>query len=134
MDAIKNLRKQDTRKKNTLMLFTYSISLIAATAYSIIGREEIAKTLIYVSELFFFVFFYFLLQSLLKKESIYPYAALGAIFIHQFLLIGMYGGTGEFLLILLFLAVFSAIHFDLKVFIVGYILGLVGVEIGRAHV
>ena len=43
------------------------------------------------------------------------------------LLIGMYGGTGEFLLILLFLAVFSAIHFDLKVFIVGYASGFVGV-------
>jgi methyl-accepting chemotaxis protein len=127
MEAILNLRKQDTRKKNTLMLFTYSISLIAAAAYTIIGQEEMARTLLYISELSFFVLFYFLFQSWFKRESIYPYAALGAIFIHQFLLIWMYGGNGDFLLILMFLAVFSAIHFDMKIFIVGYTLGLIGV-------
>ena len=127
MEAIENLRRQDTRKKNTLMLSTYSVSLLATTAYTIIEKEPIFKTMIYISEFSFFVLFFFVFQLWLKKESFYPFAALTAIYIHHFLYIAKFGGNGAFLLVLLFLAVISAIHFDLKVFIFGYIPGLVAI-------
>lgn len=127
MEAIENLRKQDTKKKNILMLSTYSVSLIATSAYTILEKEPILKTMVYVSELSFFVLFFLLFQLWLKKESLFPYAAFAAIFIHHYFYIGQFGGNGSFLLVLLFLAVFSAIHFDLKIFITGYILGLVAV-------
>lgn len=127
MEAIDNLRRQDTRKKNTLMLSTYSVSLIATTAYTLMEGEPIFKTAIYASELLFFVLFYFIFQIWLKKESLFPYAALAAIYIHHFVYISLFGGNGAFLLVLLFLAVFAAIHFDTKIFVIGFALGLTGV-------
>jgi methyl-accepting chemotaxis protein len=127
VEAIDHLRKQDTRKKNTLMLSTYSISLIATTAYTLIEGEPIYKTAIYASELLFFVLFYFIFQVWVKKEFLFPYAALAAIYLHHFTYIGLFGGNGAFLLVLLFLAVFAAIHFDTKIFVIGFVLGLTGV-------
>lgn len=127
MEAIQNLRKQDTKKKNILMLSTYSVSLVATSAYTIIEKEPFYKTMVYVSELSFFILFFLIFQLWLKKESLFPYAAIVAIFIHHFLYIGMFGGNGAFLLVLLFLAVFSAIHFDIKIFVTGYSLGLVAI-------
>ncbi|RSD26713.1 methyl-accepting chemotaxis protein [Mesobacillus subterraneus] len=125
MEAIENLRRQDTKKKNILMLSTYSVSLVATSAYTILEKEPFAKTMVYLSELSFFVLFFLLFQLWLKKESFFPYAALAAIFVHHFAYIGMFGGNGGFLLVLLFLAIFSAIHFDTKVFLTGYTLGFV---------
>jgi methyl-accepting chemotaxis protein len=127
VEAIEHLRRQDTRKKNTLMLSTYSVSLLATTAYTVIEKEPFYKTAIYASELLFFILGYVLLQVLLKKESIFPYAALAIIYIHHFLYISQFGGNGAFLLVLLFLAVFSAIHFDTRIFVIGYSLGFAGV-------
>ena len=69
VEAIENLRRQDTRKKNTLMLSTYSVSLLATTAYTIIEKEPFLKTMVYGSELLFFVLSYIILQVLFKKES-----------------------------------------------------------------
>lgn len=126
MEAIEQLRKQDTRKKNTLMLGTYSVSLAAATAYTILGKEEFFKTAVYSSELLFFILSYLILQVWLKKESLFPYAAMAVIYIHHYFYIIKFGGNGSFLLILLFLAVFSAIHFNARVFAIGYTLGLAG--------
>ncbi|MBT2679750.1 hypothetical protein J7E38_12115 [Bacillus sp. ISL-35] len=127
MEAIENLRRQDTRKKNVLMLSTYSVSLIATAAYTLIEKEPFIKTMVYVSELSFFILFFLIFQLWLKKEALFPYAAFAAIFAHHFIYIGMFGGNGAFLLVLIFLAVFSAIHFNLKIFITGYSLGLVAV-------
>lgn len=127
MEAIENLRKSDMRKKNTLMLSTYSVSLLATALYTIIEKEIIYKTMIYASELTFFILFYVIFQVWLKKESYYPYAALAAVYIHHFLYIGLFGGNGAFLLVLLFMAVISAIHFDLKIFVFGYLPGLAAV-------
>lgn len=90
------------------MLSTYSVSLIATAVYTLIEKEPIIKTMVYVSELSFFVLFFLIFQLWLKKESWFPYAAFAAIFIHHFFYIGMFGGNGAFLLVLLFLAVFSA--------------------------
>lgn len=80
MEEIETLRREDTRKKNTLMLTTYSVSLLAATVYTVIQNETFYKTLIYSSELLFFILFYFILQVGIKKETLYPYAALTVIF------------------------------------------------------
>ncbi|WP_423409299.1 methyl-accepting chemotaxis protein [Heyndrickxia sp. MSNUG] len=127
MEAIENLRRQDTRKKNTLMLSTYSVSLLATTAYTIIEKEPFFKTMVYGSELLFFVLSYIILQVLFKKESFFPYAALAVIYLHHFIYIGQFGGNGAFLLVLLFLAVFAAIHFDTRIFVIGFTLGLAAV-------
>ncbi len=127
MEAIENLRRQDTKKKNILMLSTYSVSLIATSAYTLIEKEPLIKTMVYVSELTFFILFFLIFQLWLKKEALFPYAAFSAIFIHHFTYIGMFGGNGAFMLVLIFLAVFSAIHFNLKVFLTGYSLGLAAI-------
>ena len=124
MEAIENLRRQDTKKKNILMLSTYSVSVIATAVYTIIEKEPMVKTMVYVSELSFFILFFLIFQLWLKKESLFPYAAFAAIYIHHFFYIGKFGGNGSFLLVLLFMSVFSAVHFDLKIFLTGYTLGL----------
>lgn len=127
MEAIENLRKQDTRKKNTLLLSTYSVSLLATTIYTIMEKEPIYKIMTYVSELSFFILLYLIFQLWLKKETFYPFAALAAVYFHHFLYISLFGGNGSFLLVLLFMAVISAIHFDLKIFVFGYLPGLAAV-------
>lgn len=127
MEAIENLRRQDTRKKNVLMVSTYSVSIIATIAYTLIEKEPFMKTMVYVSEFAFFILFFLIFQLWLKKEALFPYAAFAAIFTHQFIYIGAFGGNGAFLLVLIFLAVFSAIHFNLKIFLTGYTLGLAAI-------
>ncbi|WP_174732861.1 methyl-accepting chemotaxis protein [Mesobacillus harenae] len=127
MEAIQSLRREDTRKKNILMLATYSFSLLATIGYTFMNQEPAFKLIVYISELLFFVLSYFIFQSWLKKEIVFPYAAIITIYIHHFIYIGGHGGTGAFLLVLLFLAVFSAIHFNMKIFLLGYSLGLAAV-------
>lgn len=133
VESITQLRRQDMRKKNTLMLSTYSISLLATTVYTIIEKDPFLKTALYASELLFFVLGYVILQVLLKKESIFPYVALAVIYLHHFLYIGKFGGSGSFLLVLLFLAVISAIHFHTRIFVLGYSLGLAGVILNTVN-
>lgn len=125
MESIQTLRRSDTRKKNTLMLSTFSVSLIAAAAFTIINGDVLLKTILYLSQLFLFIAFYFIFQVGLKKETIFPYASIVMIFAFTFINLGIYGGSGTMMWVVLFLAIFSAIHFDLRLYSIGYMIGLV---------
>ncbi|WP_374702888.1 methyl-accepting chemotaxis protein [Bacillus sp. T33-2] len=108
------------------MLSTYSVSLLATIIYTILEHDPVLKTGVYASELLFFILFYFVFRAV-KKDPLYPFAAIISINIHHFAYLGLFGGSGSFLLVLIFLAVFAAIHFDMKIYVMGYTLGLASV-------
>ncbi|UOQ92084.1 methyl-accepting chemotaxis protein [Halobacillus shinanisalinarum] len=126
MEAIHQLRTSDIRNKNTLMLISFSIALLSTAVYTFLNQDPFLKTTIYLSQLIFFVLFYLLFQIALKKENLFPYFSIIMIFIHTFINFAVYGGSGTLLLVVLFLSVFSAIHFDYVLYLLGYSLGFIG--------
>lgn len=122
MEAILKLRQKDTRKKNTLLLTTFSVSLLATTIFTYIDSGSIGKTAIYASQLALLIIFYFLFKN---KEKVFPYAAIIMGFLFNFLNIGLYGGGSSIFLVILFLMVLSAIHFDHKLYVIGFTLGFI---------
>jgi methyl-accepting chemotaxis protein len=125
LDAITNLRIGDIRKKNTLMLSTFSIALLSTTIFTALEQNHWGKTAIYATELILFVGLYLLFQVWLKKEKLFPYVAIIMIFSCNFTNLALYGGASTIFLVIIFLTLISAIHFDLKLFSIGYILGFI---------
>jgi methyl-accepting chemotaxis protein len=127
MEAILNLRRNETRKKNTLMLSTFSISLLATTIFTFLNHEPIFKTILYASDLVLFIGTYFLFQMIVRKEILFPYVSVAMIYLVEFINLAYFGGSGSLLFVVFFLAVFAAIHFDLKIFLTGYLLGAISI-------
>ncbi|MFC7061702.1 methyl-accepting chemotaxis protein [Halobacillus seohaensis] len=119
------LKRSDTRNKNTLMLISFSIALIATSVYTILNQDPFLKTGIYLSQLILFIGAYLIFQVINKKETFFPYVSIIMIFIHTFINFMIFGGSGTLLLVIFFLSVFSAIHFDIKLYVLGYTLGFI---------
>ncbi|WP_084783119.1 methyl-accepting chemotaxis protein [Bacillus dakarensis] len=123
MDGIAELRLNDMRKKNVLMLSTYSISLLSTAVFTAFGLGWMEKAALYFVQLLLFIGLFFLFHIILKKEKVFPYASILMISVLNFINLVLYGGTSAFLLVIIFLSVFSAIHFDMKLYLIGYLLG-----------
>ncbi|MCD5325430.1 MULTISPECIES: methyl-accepting chemotaxis protein [Pontibacillus] len=118
------LRLLDVKKKNVLMTSTYSIAMLSALALSL-QEGTIIRSSIYGTELALFWILLFGLQRILHKPRMFAYIAVSMPIIGYGLLIYVEGGTLSGDLILLFLAVFSAVHLDRRIFATGYSLGLI---------
>lgn len=125
LQAILDLRRNDLKKKNSLMFSTFSIALICTTIFTALEQHSFNKTILYASELVLFVGLFLILQVWLKKENLFPYLAIAVIFSCNFTNIGLFGGASAIFLVIIFLTIISAIHFDQKLFILGYVLGFV---------
>lgn len=125
MEAIKNLRKGDIIKKNNLMLSTFSIALICTTIFTALDQSSRGKVILYASELILFVGLYLLLHVGLKKEKFFPYISIIMIFSFNLVNILLFGGGSQIFLVVLFLTIISSIHFEQKLFLIGYIYGFV---------
>ncbi|MDZ5473520.1 methyl-accepting chemotaxis protein [Bacillus sp. 31A1R] len=133
MEAIQTLKANDISKKNTLMLVSFSISLVSGLLFTILSNDELLKMILYGGELFFFLLFYFLFGKILIKPKIFPYASLLMIFIFTFAQLFIFGGSGAFLLVLFFLAIISSVHFNRNLFLLGYSLGFIGVILNHMY-
>lgn len=127
LEAIVDLRKSDLINKNKLMFSTFSVAVLSTAGYTFLKgeSESIAKTILYGSEFFLFLLFYIILQKLLKKENYFPYFSLLLIFTCNLINIFAFGGASSIFLVILFITIISAIHFDLKLFTLGYSLGFI---------
>jgi methyl-accepting chemotaxis protein len=123
--TIEQLKLQDFKKKNILMLILYSVSLLAAISYTLINQNPLIETILYSCQLGAMVVFFILFQIIFKKIHLFPFFTIPVIYLLIGIDIFVNGGSGNNLIILLFLAVISALHFNLSLFSVGYVSGLV---------
>ncbi|GAE37426.1 methyl-accepting chemotaxis protein [Halalkalibacter akibai] len=126
MTTLQKMLISDIKKKNTLMFVTFSLSLLAATVKTLLDGD-LSTTSYYGAELLGFAILYFSLQFLLNKPKLFPYISVGYIYVFSIGSIFIFGASGTLIFILLFLLLISAIHFNEKIFIGGFVLGLIGV-------
>ncbi|MGD6801033.1 methyl-accepting chemotaxis protein [Rossellomorea aquimaris] len=118
--TIDGLKLQDLKKKNLLMLLLYSASLLAAILYTIFNKNPLIETILYSAQLSAMIVFFLIFQIALKKYHLFPLFTLPVVYIIIGVDILVNGGSGNNLIILLFLAVISALHFKLSLFSIGY--------------
>jgi len=131
MSAVQNMQLRDTMKKNTLMLATMSISLLAAFALSL-SQGQIEKAIIFGSEIILFFIFYVVFQKVLKKPHLFPYLIIGVVVIFTAVSATLFGSTISIVAVCIFIAVFSGIQLNLRVFLFGYIPGFALLFYGKA--
>ncbi|MFA9560607.1 methyl-accepting chemotaxis protein [Evansella sp. AB-rgal1] len=124
MTAIENLTLNDVKKKNTLMLFSFSIAMVLGFGRSL-TQGQFDRMMYYGSELLVFVLLYVLFQLYLKKPTLFPITSIIAIYCFTFSSIFVFSASIDIVLISLFLALISAIHYNTKVFSIGYGAGFV---------
>ncbi|WP_113929649.1 methyl-accepting chemotaxis protein [Bacillus sp. P14.5] len=118
--TIDGLKLQDLKKKNLLMLLLYSASLIAAILYTVFNKNPLIETILYSTQLGAMIVFFLIFHVSIKKYSLFPLFTLPVVYIIIGVDILVNGGSGNNLIILLFLAVISALHFKLSLFAIGY--------------
>lgn len=124
MNAMEKIIVADIKKKNTLMFITFSISLLLATAKTLVV-EDFTKGFYYGSELIAFTLLYVIFQKLLKKPIWFPYISI--LLIYSFIICSLFvfEPNAEVILIILFLTLISSVHMKRDIFILGYVFGLV---------
>lgn len=133
MESIKNLRRRDIIKKNNLMLSTFSVALICTTIFTALKSDSWGKVTLYASELIIFVGLYLIFQLWLKKERLFPYFSIIMIFCLNCLNIILFGGGSQIFLVILFLTIIASIHFDQRLFLIGYCFGFLNLIINTLY-
>ncbi|MBT2694788.1 methyl-accepting chemotaxis protein [Bacillus sp. ISL-55] len=124
MEKLEKMQVEESKKKNFLMFCVFSLSLLAGFAKSLVSND-LTQSLIYGSELLLFTLAFLLVQRFFKKYWLFPYIGIGmALF---FTTVGGYltGGGWSILIISFFMAIFSVVQLNKKVFIMGYVLGFI---------
>jgi methyl-accepting chemotaxis protein len=123
--TIHDLVHQDIKKKNTLMLVSFSLSLFSALAFTILTHSGIPTIMIYASQILCLFGFYIVFQLVLKKAELFAYFVVVTTYLLTGLNILLLGSNPSLLIILIFLALFSAIHFKSGIFTLGYTMGFI---------
>ncbi|SES21973.1 methyl-accepting chemotaxis protein [Gracilibacillus ureilyticus] len=124
MELVHEFKQKDTNRKNTLMLFMMGITLVTGLVLAL-STNETVTTIFYAVQLVIILGAYFLFQKILKKPGILPYLFVFIFYLSMLLFIIYQGSSASVFLILVFLSLFSAIQMDRKIFLSGFILGLV---------
>ncbi len=133
--TITELMTKDIKKKNTLMLVTYSISLIAGLVFSLMKNSTLPTILNYSSQLVLLSVFFVLFQFIFKNRALFfPYFSIATIYTINTIYVFISGGTISNLVILIFLALFSAIHFKTNIFVIGYFSGFILYFLNKVYV
>ncbi|MCA1064108.1 methyl-accepting chemotaxis protein [Rossellomorea sp. AcN35-11] len=119
------LKEIDSKRKNLLLLVTYSISLIAALVYSIMNESGSIAVTVFASQIILLSGYFVVLQLILKKPHSFVYYSIPTVYAIIGIWLFLEGSNPTELVILLFLAVISAIHFNPLIFGIGYISGLI---------
>ncbi|PKR78210.1 hypothetical protein CEY16_00160 [Halalkalibacillus sediminis] len=122
MKAVDELKLNDVKKKNLLVLIAFSFSVIAAMGVTLI-EGDFTGSIFYGSELAFLIGSYLVIRYLIKREFIFPYVM--SIIAYSFVLSSIFilGGGLSTVVVLFFLLFLSTVHLTRPVFLIGYILG-----------
>ncbi|MDP4087532.1 MAG: methyl-accepting chemotaxis protein [Bacillota bacterium] len=127
MEAIQEMNRKVLRTKNTLMFFTFLISIMAEEAYGFIFHRDITKMWMLGIEFVGFISLFLILQKVLKKEHLFPYLSIILIYGCTITLIVVEGGSVSNNQMIAFLQVYSIIQLSLSIFLLGTTLGLTAV-------
>lgn len=124
MNKIQQMVAADNQKKNTLMFMVFAISLSLALVKSLFSAEQ-NTIFLYATEVILFAGVYFTFRKFKKGAYLFPYFAV--IMANLFSTVGVFitGGGVALIIITFFLTIFAAIHFNKKVFAIGFVLGLI---------
>src|SRR5699024_5653057 len=130
MSNTESLALKDVRRKNFIMLIAFSIAIVGALAVTIINGEP-SKSIVYGIGLITYVSGYILLVFLLKKDFWFPYfmVLIGYGVMIAYILI--FDGGLQTVGIIFFLLFLSTGHFLTPVFVIGYMLGIIGLVLIR---
>ncbi|MCA1055948.1 methyl-accepting chemotaxis protein [Rossellomorea aquimaris] len=122
----------DTKRKNLLLLITYSVSLIAGLGYSIMNQSGIIPISVFASQLLLLLIYFIVLQLVMKKPELYVHFSIPTIYIIMLIWLLTDGSNAKTMVILTLMAVLSAIHFRTIIFVIGYISGLIILIMNKA--
>lgn len=124
MNKIQQMLAEDNQKKNTLMFIVFTISLSLALIKSLFSDEQ-NTIFLYATEVILFAVAYFLLRKYKKGAYLFPYIAVIMANLFSGVAVFITGGGITLVIITFFLTIFAAIHFNKKVFTIGFTLGLI---------
>jgi methyl-accepting chemotaxis protein len=124
--TLQKMLLSDIKKKNTLLFVTFSLSILAAAVKTLLD-EDFGQSIFYGAQMIGFALLYYLLQFSLNKPKLFPYISLGYIYLFSIGSIFLFDARATMIIILLFLLLISAIHFNEKIFTGGFVLGLTGI-------
>jgi methyl-accepting chemotaxis protein len=127
LDAIKEMNLKVLKSKNTLMFFTFLISIIADEVYSFMNHSSTAKMSVLGFELLAFILLYLVLEKILKKEHLFPYLSVILIYGCTIAMIFTEGGNASNYQMIAFLQVYSIIQLSFSIFMLGTSLGIIAV-------
>src|SRR5690625_1456701 len=124
MSIIEQLKLEDIKKKNTIILSTFCASVIAALIVALVGKIH-TQSLIYGLELTILTILYLVIKFLLKKPMFFPYTMIIVAYSFIIFTILTTGGHFSTIVILFFMLFISTAHLIRSVFAIGFITGLV---------
>ena len=132
MNAVEQMRVEETKKKNVLLFSVFCFSLVAALGKAIVQGEPIAIAL-YGGQLATFVLLFILFQFVTKKYDLFAYA--GVLMVFSFANAGIFLTGGGLMLVLVsyFLMIFSVIQFKRGVFALAFGLGLLTIIVNFVY-
>jgi methyl-accepting chemotaxis protein len=125
MELVKKLKLDDTTKKNSIMFYTYSFSTFVGFLYGLIYKNN-DLSVFYGAQLIFFTILFLVVNKTLKKVTLFSY--LSILTIYSFTFYSMISGISSnmsIIIIIFFASVFSVLHFNKILLIIGYGYGLV---------
>lgn len=127
MEAIKEMNLKVLRSKNTLMFFTFLISIIANEIFGFLTHSSVEKLSVLGFELLAFILLFLILQKIVKKEHLFPYSSVILIYGCTIAQILIEGGTASDYQMIAFLQVYSIIQLSFGIFMLGSSLGIIAV-------
>ncbi|MCR6113039.1 hypothetical protein HXA31_01500 [Salipaludibacillus agaradhaerens] len=129
MTAIEQLNISDYKKKNTLLLLTYSVTLVTVLILSIM-TNAVEMLIIYSAQLLVITGAY-AVQHYFKKPFPFPYIAVIVMNVAAISVIFVIGSQETILLIFPFLALLASVHMQPKIFVIGFSFGVVGLTLNK---
>lgn len=123
MSSTESLTLKDVRRKNFIMLLTFSFAIIGAMLVTVVNAE-FNKTVIYGVGLAIFVSGYTVLHFLFQRYFWIPYFMVIVGFSVIMIYTLIFGGGLQTIVIVFFLLFLSTGHFFTPIFIIGFLLGM----------
>lgn len=125
MNAVTELRKEDLKKKNTILVILFSITLVLGLLEALLSTN-FTNVAIYGIEVAIFSLGYLLLK-VSRKDFIFPYffVMVAYLFLSYVMLVNP--GKLQYIFIILFVTLLSSLHLKIILFSSSYFVGMVAI-------
>jgi methyl-accepting chemotaxis protein len=129
MNSIYQMKLQDIKNKNKLMVLTISLSYILAIVYIFNNKVDMEYIPIYFIQLVLIYGLFLILQLYLKKEFLFSYFVTALINVISIVGILLYGGNLINSVIVFFFLVYASVQLNTRIFFIGFFSGIVSLII-----